>query len=193
MTSVGAWPSRVWVFVGILATLLLAGLSLVTVGLLGGGFNAGMPGSPVGACVGPTLSGTVVNVNLTNMGGPMMGGGGGPMMGGTMQLQADPVTVPHGTVSFLAVNRGNITHEMVVLPLPEAQIVGTRPIGGDGKIDETGSLGEASNNCGEGEGQGILPGASGWVSLTLKPGRYELLCNLPSHYGAGMYTQLTVT
>ncbi|WP_207343995.1 sulfocyanin-like copper-binding protein [Arthrobacter sp. E3] len=200
MTSVGAWPARGWVIVGILATLLLAGLSLVTVGVLRGGFTAGGPGLSVGACAVPTLSGTVVNVNLTNMGGPMMGGGGGPMtgggpimMGGTMRLQADPATVPHGTVWFLATNRGSITHEMVVLPLPEAQIVGARPIGGDGKIDEMGSLGEASNNCAEGPGQGILPGGSSWVSITLKPGRYELLCNLPGHYGAGMYTQLTVT
>ncbi|WP_315899859.1 sulfocyanin-like copper-binding protein [Arthrobacter alpinus] len=134
-----------------------------------------------------------MNITMTNMGGPMMGGGGGPMSGGAMRLQADQATVPHGTVSFLATNRGSITHEMVVLPLPEPQIVGTRPIGGDGKIDETGSLGEASTTCGEGAGQGILPGASGWVSITLAPGRYELLCNLPGHYGAGMYTQLTVT
>jgi uncharacterized cupredoxin-like copper-binding protein len=37
-----------------------------------------------------------------------------------------------------------------------------------------------------------LPGASGWVTVTLPPGRYELVCNLPGHYAAGMYTQLTV-
>ena len=47
--------------------------------------------------------------------------------------------------------------------------------------------------CAEGAGQGILPGTSGWVSITLEPGRYELVCNLPGHYAAGMYTQLTVT
>jgi uncharacterized cupredoxin-like copper-binding protein len=82
---------------------------------------------------------------------------------------------------------------MVVLPLHGSHIVGTRPIDGDAKIDEGGSLGEASNTCGEGAGQGILPGASGWVTVTLEPGRYELICNLPGHYAAGMYTQLTVT
>jgi uncharacterized cupredoxin-like copper-binding protein len=110
-----------------------------------------------------------------------------------MRLQADRATVRHGTVSFLVTNGGSITHELVVLPLPESQIVGTQPFGGDGKIDEAGSLGEASKTCGEGAGQGILPGASGWVSVTLEPGRYELVCNLPGHYAAGMYTQLTVT
>ena len=194
MTSFVAWSSRVWVILGILATLLLAGLSLVTIGVLRGGFTVGGPGSPVGACAVPSLSGTVVNVTMTNMGGPMMGGGGGgPMSGGAMGLQADQATVAHGAVSFLVTNRGSITHEMVVLPLPESQLVGTRPIGGDAKIEETGSLGEASNTCAEGAGQGIVPGGTSWVSITLKPGRYELLCNLPGHYGAGMYTQLTVT
>jgi uncharacterized cupredoxin-like copper-binding protein len=193
MTSVREWSSRALVIVGILATLILAGLSLVAVGALGGGFTAGRPGSLLGACTVPNLSGTVVDVTLTNMGGPMMGGGNGPLSGGAMRLSADRTTVRRGTVSFLVTNGGGITHEMVVLPLPESQIVGTRPIGGDAKIDEAGSLGEASNTCGEGAGQGILPGASGWVSVTLEPGRYELLCNLPGHYAAGMYTQLTVT
>ena len=193
MKSVGAWSSRAWVILGILATLLLAGLSLVTLGALGGGFTVGGPGSPGRACTVPSLSGTVVNVTLTNMGGPMMGGGGGPMSGGAMGLQADQATVAHGAVSFLVTNRGSITHEMVVLPLPESQLVGTRPIGGDAKIEEAGTLGEASNTCAEGAGQGIVPGGASWVSITLKPGRYELLCNLPGHYAAGMYTQLTVT
>lgn len=42
--------------------------------------------------------------------------------------------------------------------------------------------------CAEGGGEGILPSTSGWVTLDLQPGRYELLCNLPGHYRAGMYT-----
>jgi uncharacterized cupredoxin-like copper-binding protein len=31
------------------------------------------------------------------------------------------------------------------------------------------------------------------VTITLAPGRYELICNLPGHYAAGDYTELTVT
>jgi uncharacterized cupredoxin-like copper-binding protein len=31
------------------------------------------------------------------------------------------------------------------------------------------------------------------VTVTLAPGHYELVCNLPGHYTAGMYTQLDVT
>jgi len=142
----------------------------------------------------PKLSGTVVNVSLTNMGGSMMDGRGNGMMGGgVMGLSVDHATVPHGTVSFLVTNDGSIDHEMVVLPLASSQTAGARSAGGDGKIDEAGSLGEASKTNGANAGDGIAPGASGWVTVSLAPGHYELVCNLPRHYGAGMYTQLDVT
>jgi len=65
--------------------------------------------------------------------------------------------------------------------------------GGDAKVDEAGSLGEASKSGAQGEGEGIAPGALGWVTVTLAPGRYELVCNLPGHYVSGMYGELTVT
>ena len=31
------------------------------------------------------------------------------------------------------------------------------------------------------------------MTLTLTPGRYELLCNLPGHYTGGMYTELDIS
>ncbi len=171
--------------------VLLTVLSLLAAGLLG---NPAAPGGgrPVAGCNVPGLAGTQVNVTLTNMGGPVMRPRNG-MMGGAMRLTADRGAVAHGTVSFLVTNAGSISHEMVILPVPENQVPGTRPIGPDGTVDESGSLGEASGTCTEGSGEGILPGTSGWVTLTLPPGRYELACNLPGHYAAGMYTQLTVT
>lgn len=188
-----ALSSRAQIVLGIGATFVLAGLSVVTVGALTGRFGTGDVGFlSDSSCAVPRLSGRVVNVSLTNTGGPMMGGPNGTMHGGAMRLTADHATAPHGTVSFLATNHGSVNHEMVLLPLPDRQIAGTRPIGGDATIDETGSLAEASTTCGAGPGQGVLPGASSWVTATLTPGRYELVCNLPGHYAAGMYTQITI-
>jgi uncharacterized cupredoxin-like copper-binding protein len=140
----------------------------------------------------PDLPGAVVNVSLTSMGGTMMGGGN-PMGGGVMRLGVDRATVPAGSVSFVAANFGNIDHELVVLPLGDNQRAGMRPIGADSRIDEAASGGEASAGGRAGAGDGIRPGSSGWVALTLAPGRYELVCNLPGHYGAGMSTVLTVS
>lgn len=181
------------IILGIASVILLTALSLVSVGVVGSVVNPGGTGSlSQTRCVAPNLTGPVVNVSLTNMGAPMMRRPNG-MMGGAMRMTADQSTVAHGPVSFLVTNAGTISHELVILPLPESQIPGTRPIGSDAKIHEVGSLGEASNTCAEGTGQGILPGTSGWVTVTLPPGRYGLVCNLPGHYAAGMYTQLTVT
>jgi uncharacterized cupredoxin-like copper-binding protein len=90
-------------------------------------------------------------------------------------------------------NTGYLTHELVVLPLAAGELPGQRTVGSDGKVDETGSLGEASATCAAGAGDGIAAGSSGWVTLTLTPGRYELLCNLPGHYTGGMYTELDIS
>ena len=80
-----------------------------------------------------------------------------------------------------------------MLPLASGASVGTRAVGADNRVSEDGSLGEASNDCGAGTGEGIAPGHVSWVTITLKPGRYELLCNLPGHYAAGMYAELDAT
>jgi hypothetical protein len=109
-----------------------------------------------------------------------------------MRLLARPASAPAGTVSLLVHNAGSRTHEVVVLPLPAGTPAGARGPGPDGRVDETGSLGEASRTCGRGAGDGIKPGSAGWVTLTLSPGRYELVCNLKNHYASGMFAQLDV-
>jgi len=118
---------------------------------------------------------------------------GGMMAGRMMAVSASPSSVPAGEVSFRVVNQGGMLHEFVVLPLAAGQTIGARPIGYDGKVSETGSLGEASTSCGQGAGNGIAPGATSWVTLQLPPGRYELICNLQGHYAMGMYTELDVS
>ena len=154
--------------------------------------------SDMGGMMGPGMNG-----------GPMMGPGGmmGPgMMGphgpwpnspgmgmGMMRLTANPTSVPAGQVSLRVANNGMLAHEVMVMPLGPGQNPGQRPIGNNWEVDEAGSLGEAAQTCGAGQGDGIAPGTMGWTTLTLNPGRYELLCNIAGHYGSGMYTELDVT
>ncbi|MEO7058905.1 MAG: hypothetical protein ABI083_04255 [Lapillicoccus sp.] len=132
-----------------------------------------------------------VRVVLADMGMTQMMGGDAPM-GARMTLAPTPTTVPAGVVSLVAQNLGWRTHELVVLPLEGAAAAGQRVPGADGKVDETGSLGEASASCAGGSGEGITTGAVGWATLTLAPGRYELVCNLKNHYANGMYHELDV-
>jgi len=171
-----------------IAVLVLAGASTVAVAAATGGFRS-TGTAPNGQCSAPGLPGTVVNVDLVDMSGRMMMGGWG---GGMMRVLTSRAQVPAGTVSFRVINTGSLVHELVVIPLTSGQGVGERAVGADGRVDETGSVGEASKTCGAGAGDGINPGAIGWVTLTLAPGNYELVCNLPGHYGAGMYAFLAV-
>ena len=145
------------------------------------------------SCSAPAgLPGTTVNVMLGDMGMTQMMGGVAPL-GARMMLRAAPAEVPAGQVSLVASNMGWRTHELVILPLAAGAAAGDRAPGPDGKIDETGSLGEASNNCAQGTGDGITAGAVGWTTVTLPPGRYELVCNLQNHYADGMYREFVVT
>ena len=170
-----------------------------------------MSGYRTSSCTVPSsLPGQRVTAMLGDMGAGMMGGyadgmmngnadgmmRGGSMMSGAagwMVLHAVPQHVAAGTVTIVAYNHGSRTHELVVLPLAAGAAIGTRPVGTDNTVNETGSLGEASRSCGDGSGDGITAGSASWVTVTLKAGRYELVCNLPGHYAAGMYTELDVT
>jgi uncharacterized cupredoxin-like copper-binding protein len=160
--------------------------------MMSGATRPGSGSVPSSSPAAPRPSGRVVNVSLTDSGGPM-GEGNGPMHPGAMGLSADQTSMPHGTVSFVVTNAGAVKHEMVILPMDASQVAGTRPFGGDAKVAEADSLGAASNSGGSGSGEGIEPGASSRVTVTLAAGRYELVCNLMGHYVSGMYRQLTVT
>jgi len=140
-------------------------------------------------------------MGCTLTGGGMMGGGG-PLMGqsdwprfrqGMMHVTLTPTSVSHGTVSLRVHNTGYLTHEVVVLPLTAGQAAGSRTPGTDGKVTEAGSLSEASASCAAGTGDGITAGSTGWVTLTLPAGRYEILCKLPGHYAAGMHIEFDAT
>ena len=139
------------------------------------------------SCAALPLPGTTVSVQTTDAGDMMMDQA--PMRA---TLVASPATVPAGRVSFAVSNTGVLVHELVVLPLP-TDGPGTLPTGTDGKIDESQNLGEASRSCGAGRGDGIAPGSTGWTTVNLKAGRYEVVCDQPWHYAAGMFDVLTVT
>jgi len=190
--------------VGLLVAALITVVASVAMaaGLIGGtkaelavsdkgtpGVSASPPGSTSST---PTASKAVVNVTLTDSGGPR-GVGTGELRPGLMGLTLDRATVPHGTVSFRVLNAGVVKHEMLILPLAQSQSAGTRPFGSDAKVDETGSMGEGGAQHEHSTDGGMAPHASHVMTLTLPPGEYELVCNIAGHYVSGMYGKLTVT
>jgi uncharacterized cupredoxin-like copper-binding protein len=85
-----------------------------------------------------------------------------------------------GRVTIAAPNDGKVVHELVVLKTnaDPAHL----PMDGD-DVDESTNVGEIAD---------VEPGASKKVTLTLKPGKYAMVCALPGHYKAGMYGSLTI-
>ena len=195
MTRTGA-ACRLLALVGA-ATLLLSGCVVVN------RQDAPGPGPRTGeygmqyhysrlTCSAPrTLPGSRVRVTLADRGMMRMMHGPAPM-GAHMRLRAFPRQVPAGQVSLVAANVGWRPHELVVLPLAPGAVAGRRTPGRNGRISEAGALGEASRSCRAGTGEGIRAGTVGWTTLTLRPGRYELVCNLRNHYANGMYSTLVV-
>ncbi len=97
------------------------------------------------------------------------------------KLIPSPKRVPAGKVTFVAQNAGKIAHELVVLktatPAAKLAVKGTKAV-------EAGKVGKIAQ---------LKPGATRKLTLTLKPGHYVLLCNLPGHYKLGQRADLTVT
>lgn len=91
-------------------------------------------------------------------------------------------TVRAGKVTFVVHNGGTMEHEFVVLRtnIPAGKLP-MRPGGKQAK--EVGALGEIKE---------FKPGMTKRLTLTLKPGRHVLLCNLPGHYKAGQFSGLAV-
>jgi uncharacterized cupredoxin-like copper-binding protein len=96
-----------------------------------------------------------------------------------MKIDTPTTAVKAGKVHFTADNTGTLVHELIVLKTdkPASQL------GTGQKLNEKDSVGEISE---------LKPGASGKVTLDLKPGHYALICNVPGHYMAGMHRDLTV-
>ncbi len=115
--------------------------------------------------------------------GMMMGQG---MMGGMMSIRVDKPTVKAGAVTFEVTNWSrSVLHEMLVVSVdsPTAPLPYDYP---QARVPEeqVKVLGEAAD---------LQPNATKTLGVTLTPGSYLLICNLPGHYAAGMAVPLSVT
>ncbi|WP_246679952.1 sulfocyanin-like copper-binding protein [Mesorhizobium sp. B1-1-9] len=103
----------------------------------------------------------------------------------TMGIKALPGAVKAGEVTFNVRNDSKDTvHEMIVMYLadPSKQLP---YIEAENRVDEdkAGDKGEVSE---------LDPGKSGTLTVELRAGKYLLICNVPGHYGAGMWAEFTV-
>ena len=155
----------------------------------GAGYGPGMMGQGYGM-MGPGYGHSYGMMGPGyGQGNGMMGQGYGPgdgMMGGMMSVCTNVSSVKTGNVTFDVTNLSrSLVHEMIVVavenpntPLPYDYNTGQIP------EKQVKMLGETDE---------LQPNADKTITLDLKPGFYLLICNVPGHYAAGMWTPLTVT
>ena len=100
-------------------------------------------------------------------------------------ISLDATQVAAGDVTFNIHNDGPSTHEFVVVKSDLAS--DALPLNAEGnEVDESQvePVDEAEN---------IAAGTDASFTATLDPGSYVVICNITSHYGAGMHTALTVS
>lgn len=111
--------------------------------------------------------------------------GAGDMSKATMGITVDSNDIHAGEVTLVAINDSKfLIHEMLIAPVRSTY----SPLPYDNvnkRVDEDAahSLGEVSE---------LDPGQTGALRITLKPGTYILLCNVPGHYAMGMWTTIVV-
>jgi uncharacterized cupredoxin-like copper-binding protein len=113
------------------------------------------------------------------------GGGGRPLAVRETDYAIKPnaSTVAHGKVKLTISNAGPTDHELLIFKtdLPEDKL----PLSGDQQEVNEDAIPKVFDT------EADLPaGTHRQVSVTLAPGRYVLVCNLPGHYLDGMHTTI---
>jgi uncharacterized cupredoxin-like copper-binding protein len=101
-----------------------------------------------------------------------------------MKMKVDAISAPAGKVTFLVVNLDTVDHEVVILKTDKAPEK-LALLSGASKVDEE----AAGENVGEVE---VEAGTTGAGTFELAPGKYVLVCNVLSHYMAGMFAAFEV-
>jgi len=100
-------------------------------------------------------------------------------------IKVSPARVPAGDVRLVIRNKGPDTHEVYIVRAGRHGL----PLRSDGlTVDE-----EKLEPFTVGEAEGQQPDTVEVLRLTLRPGRYELFCNMAGHYLGGMRAWLVVS
>jgi len=100
------------------------------------------------------------------------------------RITVSPARVHAGAVRLLVHNRGPDTHELLMVRSSSAAL----PLRSDGLTVNEAALDSATVGVIEGR----EPGTGEQLLVHLKPGRYELFCNMAGHYLGGMRAELVV-
>ncbi len=119
---------------------------------------------------------------------PACGGSSGAGTGGVdatlndTSIRLSATAIPTGNITFNVRNAGTITHEFEVFGTDLA----------DDALPVENSVVRSDQLEDESEVEDVAPGTTVDFDVTLDPGHYVAICNLPGHYLAGMHVAFTV-
>lgn len=141
----------------------LAAISAVALIAVGCGSSSSSSSSSTTATTSTSAGASQITVDMTEM-----------------KITPTPTSAAAGKVTFDVSNVGKITHEMVLIKTDKP----AGKLGTGTTVSEAGAVGETGD---------VAAGASKTVTFDLKPGHYALICNIPGHYSAGMYSDFNVS
>jgi uncharacterized cupredoxin-like copper-binding protein len=100
------------------------------------------------------------------------------------ELTVSPDAIAPGAVTLTASNDGPSTHEFELFSGAEDVDLDALPVEND--VADTTGLTLVD------EIEDVTPGSTAELNVTLEPGTYAVVCNLPEHYAQGMHATLTV-
>ncbi|MEY2517053.1 MAG: hypothetical protein QOJ89_4411 [bacterium] len=161
--------------------MLLLAAPAVAGGLIAGcGFNRGAAAKPPIAAAAKAPA-TAAKAPATAANAPLAAADGKITVTSTEYAFAPAaITATAGKLTITLDNKGTMVHELVVLKGDEA--ASALKVSG-GRVSEKTAVGEVSETA---------AGAAKSSTITLKPGHYIIVCNVPGHYQDGMRGTLTV-
>ena len=100
------------------------------------------------------------------------------------EVAVDDTSAEAGTITFEITNDGTIGHEFLIVKTDIAP--GEIPVDGNIFPEDASGI-EVIDEIGE-----FDEGTTESLTVTLDPGTYQLVCNLPSHYENGMFVGFEV-
>lgn len=101
-------------------------------------------------------------------------------------IDLSPDTLTAGDLTLAASNAGPTTHEFEVFSMPADTDLDALEI-----VDDVADVDAAGMTVVD-EVEDIVAGTTAELNLSLEPGTYAVICNLPEHYGQGMHASFTV-
>jgi len=132
------------------------------------------------------LAAMALFVAACNSGSPAASGGNVQTTLRDFAIDVSDTTLSSGEVHLAITNSGAAVHELEVFSVPAGVDAGAIPV--SNSVADTDSVGMTVVD----EVEDVAPSTSTNLTVNLQPGTYAFICNLPTHYGLGMHTVVTV-